>query len=91
LHTCLKADPRSFDQSFPKLQMRVNTGSVRNAPSGMMLATLTSLLGFMPRVIASGISGAYKQTPFFQAPSGAPRFAVHVLSEADRKRAYEVA
>lgn len=91
LHTCLNADPALFEQSFPKLQMRVNTGSARQAPPGMKLGTATALLGFMPRVIASGINGAYKQTPFFLPPSGAPTVRVQVLSEAERDRAYEAA
>jgi hypothetical protein len=91
LHTCLKADPAGFEQSFPKLQMRVNTGSAIQAPPSMKFATVAALLGFMPRVMASGINGAYRQTPFFLPPAGAPRVAVQVLSRAERDRAYEAA
>jgi hypothetical protein len=88
LHTCLKTDPELFERSFPKLQMRVNTRSARQAPPGMFLETAVSLLGYIPRIIASGLNGAYKRTPFFTDPSGTPKVAVAVLSKAEKERAY---
>ena len=91
LHTCLKAEPALYKQAFPKVQMRVNTGSAWQAPTGMKLGTTISLLSFMPRVMASGINGAYRLTPFFLAPSGAPRVEVYALSKAERTRAHEAA
>ncbi|WCM93749.1 DUF6151 family protein [Acidovorax sp. NCPPB 2350] len=86
--TCLKADLDSFGRSFPQLQMRVNTGSAKQAPPGMVLKTVAALAGFIPQVIASGISGAYKFTPFFSSPAGTPVTAITVLSKAERERAY---
>jgi len=91
LHTCLKADAGSYERAFPRLQMRVNTGSAKEAPPGMALRTIAALMGFMPRVLASGASGSYKQTPFFNPPAGTPKVEVVVLSKAERERAYAAA
>lgn len=91
LHTCLKADAASYERAFPRLQMRVNTGSAKEAPPGMALSTIAALMGFMPRVLASGVNGSYRQTPFFTAPAGTPRVDVVVLSKAERERAYAAA
>ena len=89
--TCMKTDPVAFERSFPRVQMRVNTGSAKQAPRPMRLNTLVSLAGFMPRVMLSSINGAYRQTPFFDQGGGAPVVAVKVLSEADRSSAYSAA
>ena len=88
VHTCLKADSASFERSFPRLQMRVNTGSATQTPPGMFFSTLVSLAGFMPRVLASRVNGAYRHTPFFSPPAGLPVAPVTVLSEAQREHAY---
>lgn len=88
---CLKADPAAYERSFPRLQMRVNTGGAKQAPPSLRFGTLAALMGFMPRVMWSGVDGTYKQTPFFIAPAGVPRVPVSVLSDADRTRAYRAA
>lgn len=88
VHTCLKADPASYERSFPRLQMRVNTGAAKQAPPGMLFSTVTALMGFMPRVLVSGVNGDYRQTPFFSVPAGSPIVEVAVLSQAQRARAY---
>jgi hypothetical protein len=54
----------------------------------MLLQTVVTLMGFMSRVIASRINGAYMKTPFFVSPEGLPRTEIYVLSESERKRAY---
>lgn len=86
--TCMKTDPVAFERSFPRVQMRVNTGSAKQAPTPMRLSTVVSLAGFMPRVMLSSINGAYRKTPFFDQGRGAPVVAVMVLSDADRAGAY---
>ncbi len=92
IHTCLKADPAAYERAFPRLRMRVNTGSATTeAPTGMAFNTITALMGFVPRVMLSGFTGAYKQTPFFSAPAGSPIAEVAVLSEAQKARAYAAA
>ena len=88
LSGCLKTDPAAFERSFPQVQMRVNTQSAKQAPPPMRLRTAISLAGFMPRVMLSSISGAYRQTPFFDQAEGAPVVAVKVLSESERAEAY---
>lgn len=90
VHTCLKVDPAAFERSFPRLQMRVNTGNAKKKPPPMVFKTVVALAGFMPRVMASGITGAYRSTPFFKAP-GQPVVSVAVLSQEERVRAYSAA
>lgn len=87
VHTCLRADPASYERAFPRLQMRVNTGSARQAPPGMAFGTVVALMGFMPRVMLSGVNGTYRQTPFFSAPAGTPKVEIEVLTRAQRDRA----
>lgn len=91
IYTCLKADPASFERSFPRVQMRVNTASAEQAPPRMLWGTVVSLVGFMPRVLLSSISGGYRHTPFFHQPDGVPIVSVTVLSEAERTLAYAAA
>jgi len=88
IRTCLMADSASFQRSFPRVQMRVNTTSAKQAPQSMLLQTVVTLMGFMSRVIASRINGAYRRTPFFVSPEGLPRTEINVLSESERRRAY---
>lgn len=88
VHTCLNADQEAFEQAFPAVQMRANTGSARQAPPAQLLGTAAALLGFVPRVLLSGVNGAYKQTPFFNSPKGTPSVDVHVLTPQERQRAY---
>lgn len=85
---CMKTDPVAFEQSFPRVQMRVNTGSAKQAPPPMRWGTAFSLAGFAPRVMLSSINGAYRQTPFFDLEGAAPVVPVTVLSDIDRERAY---
>lgn len=88
---CLEADPAAYERAFPRLQVRVNTGSAKQAPPSLRLSTVAALAGFLPRVLLSGVTGTYKQTPFFDGPAGLPRAEVAVLSAAERTRAYRAA
>ncbi len=89
IHTCLKVDPALFEQAFPKLEMRVNTSSALAAPPTLGLSTMGALMRFMPRLVISLANGAYKKTPFFTAPAGAPVVDIHVISTAEREHAYQ--
>lgn len=86
---CLKTDPAAFERWFPRVQMRVNTGSAKQAPPPLRWSTVVSLAGFMPRVMLTSISGACRNTPFFNQGGAAPVVAVAVLSDVDRIRAYD--
>ncbi|ARN23394.1 DUF6151 family protein [Piscinibacter gummiphilus] len=90
VHTCLKPDPAAFERTFPRLQMRVNTGSARQAPPRLAFRTFVSLAGFVPGIVVSGLTGAYKPNPFFKPP-GEPLVPVTVLSTQQRDRAYRAA
>lgn len=91
LGTCLKADPGAFERVFPRLDMRVNTSSARQAPPPMRWRTVVSLGWLMPQLMLSAINGTYRQTPFFHRPAGVPIVSVAVLSQADRAQAYGAA
>ena len=84
---CLKTDPVAFERSFPRLQMRVNTRSARQAPPPMRWSTVVSLARLMSRVMLSSVNGRYRQTPFFDQ-GGAPVVAVRVLAAACRTGAH---
>ena len=90
VHTCLTAaDPAAFERAFPQVQMRVNAASARQAPTPMRWGTALALAGFMPRLALGGVTGTYRQTPFFHASTGTPVAAVEVLTAEQRARAYE--
>lgn len=88
---CLKADSLAFERAFPQVQMRVNTGSAKQVPPRMLARTMISLGGLMARVMASGVNGTYKTTPFFSAPTGSPTVPVVMLSQEQRAHAYDAA
>ena len=90
VHTCLKTDSASFERTFPQLKMRVNTSSAKQPPPSLTFKTVSSLMGFVPRVFVNSFSGAYQQTPFFHAPEGTPVVPVMVLSQQEHDRAYEL-
>lgn len=88
--TCLKADPLAFERAFPRVQMRVNTGSAKAAPPPLRWGTMVSLAGLVPRLMLGSLSGTYRQTPFFDEGGATTAVPVAVLSEAHRARAYSV-
>ncbi len=87
VHSCLGADPAAFERSFPHIQMRVNTGSAKAPPPAMRFGTMLALGALIPRVIASGLTGSYRQTPFFSPPTGSPVAHPIVLTREERQRA----
>lgn len=91
IHSCLKVDAESFERSFPRVRMRVNTRSALRPPPTMPLRTFAALLGFVPRVLWSGVNGTYRRTPFFSVNSGAPIATPRVLTDDERRIAYGVA
>jgi len=89
VHTCLTSDPAAFERAFPRLQMRVNTGSATQTPPALVLKTFASLAKFIPAVGASGLTGAYKPNPFLTS-EGEPVAPITVLSATQRDRAYGI-
>jgi hypothetical protein len=88
VHSCLEAHALPLEMSFGPLRMAVNTkaalGEVRSSP----LSNVVGFLGLVRSLLGARLSGAYKDNPFFLAESGSPVRPVHVLSAAERSRAY---
>ena len=91
VYSCLEAHAPPLQASFGPLRMAVNTkaaiGDVRSTP----VSNAVGLLGLVGSLVGARLSGAYKDNPFFLAESGSPVQPVHVLSTAERSRAYGVA
>ena len=87
IHSCLK---KPLESSFPRVQMYVNTKSAKGKPPSMRWSQITTLLGFMPKLLFARVAGTYEHTPFFSS-SGAPIVEVKVLSRAEREKAESAA
>ncbi|WP_397533158.1 DUF6151 family protein [Roseateles sp.] len=90
VRTCLDSEPGAYERSFGDVQMRTNTASAKQAPPGLALKTISTLAGFIPRLVAGSVTGAYKATPFFTS-AGTPVATPTVLSREERERAYAAA
>jgi len=67
VHTCLR-EPQPLEQSFPEVQMRVNTKSAKGKPPPAAGVAGVARFGrLMLGLTASRLSGAYRTTPLFDA------------------------
>jgi hypothetical protein len=90
VHTCLR-QPDPFEQSFPKVQMRVNTGGARGRPPPVGgLGGLPGFARLFLRIAGSRLDGSYQATPFFDA-AGAPVAEVVVTPRAEVEAARRAA
>lgn len=81
VHTCLRR-PDPIEQSFPEVQMHVNTRSARGKPPpGHPIAGMARFARLMLRLTASRLRGGYKATPLFDA-QGRPVVEVKVAPRA---------
>ena len=91
VHSCLEAHAPPLQASFGPLRMAVNTkaalADVRSTP----VSNVAGFLGLVRSLLGARLTGAYKDNPFFLAESGSPVRPVHVLSTAERSRAYGLA
>lgn len=77
VHTCLER-PDRLENSFPRVQARVNTGSaIGTPPADTGRAGMLRYAGLMLRLLASRVRGRFRQSPFFDA-QGTPVVAVVV-------------
>lgn len=87
VHSCLRGDPRiSLDDAFGPLRIRANTRAARGRPKPTASGVLGAVLRLTGMMLWEGISGGYRQTPFFSAESGEPVVSSRVLSEAELER-----
>lgn len=87
IHSCLN---KPLESSFPAVQIHVNTQSVKTKLSSTRWAQITTLLGFMPKILLARFTGAYKETPFFSS-AGVALVNVQILSKAEREQAKSAA
>ena len=90
VRACLEGPGASVDEVFGPVRMRVNTSSVKGRVSTMPVSTFLTILKFFSWLLPARLSGAYRQTPFFDA-AGNPVVAVKVISLEERNRATQAA
>ena len=78
VHACL-GTVEPLKRSWPRVQLRVNTKGASGAPPRMPWTQFLPMLAFMPRMAAARLSGAYRQTPFFDE-QGKPRAEVRLAA-----------
>lgn len=90
VHTCLR--PQGGEPlgppTFQSVQMHLETAGAKGGkpPALGGWNQARALLGFMPRIAVSRLTGSYRHTPFFDG-TGVPVAAVHVLSPAEHAQA----
>lgn len=81
VHTCLR-QPQPLEQAFPRVRLRVNTGSaLAPPPRDNSIGGMLAFAGLMARLAGARIGGGYRSTPFFDA-SGMPVAPVAVAERA---------
>ena len=81
VHTCLR-QPEPLEQSFPEVQMHVNTGRAKGRPPRVgRVGGMARFAGLALRLAGSRLNGAYRETPFFDA-EGVPIAEVVVAPRA---------
>lgn len=78
VHTCL-GTVTPVEHSWPRVQLRVNTRSAAGPTPAMPLTQFLPMAVFIPRLLAARLSGAYRQTPFFD-DRGKPRAVVNLAA-----------
>lgn len=84
IHSCLRSDTRSLDDSFGPISMRVYTQHAKGDPKPRMSGALATAVRFARMMLGARVSGRYRTTPFFAANTGEPVVTPRVLSERER-------
>lgn len=67
VHTCLR-QPQPLEQSFPEVQLRVNTKTAKGRPPPAAgVKGMVRFGGLMLALTGARLSGGYRTTPFFDA------------------------
>lgn len=86
VHTCLEGAGVPIERSFGPVGMRLNSGSASSPVLERSRAALRSMTRIVGTLLGARISGSYKRSPFFDAASGMPLLAPHVLTKAEREQ-----
>ncbi|MGV3683127.1 MAG: DUF6151 family protein [Acidovorax sp.] len=90
VHSCLRpqgGEPLA-PPAFPPVQMHLETAGAKGGTPPKLggWKQARALLGFMPRIAASRLTGSYRATPFFDG-TGVPVVPVQVLTAVEHARA----
>ena len=86
VHTCLEDPPRTLENAFGPVRMRVNTKHAKGKPKLMPISTIASILRFLSSLIRARVDGSYTSTPFFTPDRGTPVVPPKVLTCSERER-----
>lgn len=88
VHACL-GDEAARQASFGPVRLAANRPSAIGKPAKVPLMRAAAALGGLgASLLAARITGAYRQTPFFEPETGRPVRSPHVLTDAERAEAY---
>ena len=87
LHNCLEHGTRSIEESFGPVRLVSGTASAKGPVDPKRWSTLAGVARFVAALIRARLNGSYRRTPFFDAKTGRPIAAAHVLSVEERERA----
>jgi hypothetical protein len=86
VHTCLEGAGVPIERSFGPVGMRLNTASASSPVPERSRGALRSMTRIIGTLLGARINGSYKRSPFFDAASGMPVLAPHVLTKAEREQ-----
>jgi len=86
VHTCLEGAGVPIERSFGPVTLRLNVSSATTPVAERSRQLLGGALRFVSTVFGARLSGSYKRSPFFDADSGMPVLAPHVLTKAEREQ-----
>ena len=86
VHTCLEGAGVPIERSFGPVTMRVNTASATSPVAERSRGMLGGMVRFAGTMLGARLGGSYKRSPFFDAASGMPVLAPHVLTKAEREQ-----
>jgi hypothetical protein len=86
VHTCLEGAGVPIERSFGPVTLRLNVASATAPVQERSRGVLGSALRFIGTLVGARVGGSYKRSPFFDAASGMPVLAPHVLTKAEREQ-----
>jgi hypothetical protein len=86
VHTSLDGAGVPIERSFGPVTMRLNADSASSPVPERSRGALHSMARLVGTLLGARLNGSYKRSPFFDAASGMPVRAPHVLTKAEREQ-----
>jgi hypothetical protein len=86
VHTCLEGAGVPIERSFGPVTLRWNTASATAAVQAKSHGVVGSAVRLIGTMLGARVGGSYRRSPFFDAASGMPVLAPHVLTKAEREQ-----